>query len=139
MPIWSPGRHIPVLFSSISSKYCFNVPKEFANIFRRSLFQAFGQDKENYECNLTRKRNAMKSIITEKNWESSPFWNPESTELESGIQYSESGIHRVGSRIQDCHGFPYMGRLFIHVLKLPLIDWMVQRTSLMNPEVPPKC
>ena len=30
--------------------------------------------------------------------------------LESGIQYSESGIHRVESRIQDCHGFPYMGR-----------------------------
>ena len=30
--------------------------------------------------------------------------------LESGIQYSESGIHRMKSRIQDCHGFPYMGR-----------------------------
>ena len=59
----------------------------------------------------TRKRNAKKSIKTEKNLESSPFWNPESTELESGIQYSESGIHRVESRIQDCHGFPYMGRL----------------------------
>ena len=36
--------------------------------------------------------------------ESSSFWNPESTVLESGIQYSES-------RIQDCPGFPYMGRL----------------------------
>ena len=58
----------------------------------------------------TRKRNAKKSIKTEKNLESSPFWNPESTELESGIQYSESRIHRVESRIQDCHGFPYMGR-----------------------------
>ena len=30
--------------------------------------------------------------------------------MESGIQYSESGIHRVESTIQDCHGFPYMGR-----------------------------
>ena len=30
---------------SFTSKYCFNVPKEFANMFRRSLFQAFG-----YEC-----------------------------------------------------------------------------------------
>ena len=30
--------------------------------------------------------------------------------LESGIQYSESGIHRVESRIQECHGFPYMGQ-----------------------------
>ena len=58
----------------------------------------------------TRKRNAKKSIKAEKKLESSPFWNPESTELESGIQYSESGIHRVESRIQDCHGFPYMGR-----------------------------
>ena len=34
------------------SKYCFNVPaKEFANMFRRSLLQAFGQDKKNYKCN----------------------------------------------------------------------------------------
>ena len=32
-----------------------------------------------------RQRNARKSIKTEKNLESSPFWNPESTELESGI------------------------------------------------------
>ena len=51
-----------------------------------------------------------KASKQKKNLESSPFWNPESTELESGIQYSESGIHRVESRIQDCHGFPYMGR-----------------------------
>ena len=51
-----------------------------------------------------------KALKQKKNLESSPFWNPESTELESGIQYSESGIHRVESRIQDCHGFPYMGR-----------------------------
>ena len=42
--------------------------------------------------------------------ESSPFWNPESTVLESGIQYPESGIHSVESRIQECSGFPYMGR-----------------------------
>ena len=63
----------------------------------------------------TRKRNAKKSIKTGKNLESSPFWNPESTELESGIQYSESGIHRVESRIQDCHGFPYMGRDFPYI------------------------
>ena len=52
-----------------------------------------------------------KALKQKKNLESSPFWNPESTELESGIQYSESGIYRVESRIQDCHGFPYMGRV----------------------------
>ena len=51
-----------------------------------------------------------KALKEKKNLESSPFWNPESTELESGIQCSESGIHRVESRIHDCHGFPYMGR-----------------------------
>ena len=28
----------------------------------------------------------------------------------TGTQYLESGIHIVESRIQDCHGFPYMGR-----------------------------
>ena len=77
----------------------------------------------------TRKRNAKKSIKTEKNLESSPFWNPESTELESGIQYSESGIHRVESRIQDCHGFPYMGR---HVCMWAYdIDLMHQGQFLM--------
>ena len=69
----------------------------------------------------TRKRNAKKSIKTEKNLESSPFWNPESTELESGIQYSESGIHRMESRIQDCHGFPYLGRKLSRILPAPLV------------------
>ena len=42
--------------------------------------------------------------------ESSSFWNPESTVLESGIRNPESGIHSMKSRIQDCPGFPYMGR-----------------------------
>ena len=58
----------------------------------------------------TRKRNAKKSIKNSKKLESSPFWNPESTVLESGIQYPESGIHSVESRIQECPEFPYMGR-----------------------------
>ena len=58
----------------------------------------------------TRKRSAKKSIKTGKKMESSSFWNPESTVLESGIQYPESGIHSMESRIQDCPGFPYMGR-----------------------------
>ena len=42
--------------------------------------------------------------------ESTSFWNPESTVLESGIQCPGSGIHSMESRIQDCPGFPYMGR-----------------------------
>ena len=33
--------------------------------------------------------------------------NPSFTEKESGIQFLESGIHGVESRIQDCPGFPY--------------------------------
>ena len=65
----------------------------------------------------TRKRSAKKSIKTGKKMESSTFWNPESTVLESGIQYPESGIHSMESRIQDCPGFPYMGRCI--PLKLP--------------------
>ena len=55
-----------------------------------------------------------KALKQKKKLESSPFWNAESTELESGIQCSESGIHRVESRIHDCHGFPYMGRVLKH-------------------------
>ena len=51
------------------------------------------------------------------------FWNPEYSSRNSqsqsrnhvlltntGIRYLESGIHSVESRIQDCPGFPYMGR-----------------------------
>ena len=65
-----------------------------------------------FQCSKirTRKRSAKKSIKTGKKMESSTFWNPESTVLESGIQYPESGIHSMESRIQDCPGFPYMGR-----------------------------
>ena len=41
-------------------------------------------------------------------------WNPESKfrwSTKTGIQYLESGIHGVESRIQNCPGFPYMGRI----------------------------
>ena len=55
----------------------------------------------------TRKRSAKKSIKTGKK-NLALFWNPESTVLESGIQYPESGIHSMESNIQDCPGFPYM-------------------------------
>ena len=34
--------------------------------------------------------------------------NPSSTDKESEIQYLESGIHGVESRIQSCLGFPYV-------------------------------
>ena len=40
-------------------------------------------------------------------------WNPDckvQLKKKSGIQYLESGIHGVESRIYDCLGFPYMGR-----------------------------
>ena len=36
--------------------------------------------------------------------------NPSSTDKESGIQYLESRIHSVESRIEDFLGLPYMGR-----------------------------
>ena len=35
--------------------------------------------------------------------------------LESGIQYPGSGIHSMESRIQDCPGFPYMGRHLVQM------------------------
>ena len=35
---------------------------------------------------------------------------PTSIDKESGIQYLESGIHGVESRIPDCLGFHYLGR-----------------------------
>ena len=68
----------------------------------------------------TRKRSAKKSIKTGKKMESSSFWNPESTVLESGIQYPESGIHSMESRIQDCPGFPYMGWIICQIEPKPL-------------------
>ena len=69
-----------------------------------------------FEHEKEMRRKALKH--TQKNLESSPFGNPESTELESGIQYPESGIHSVESRIQDSPGFPYMGRIIISGLKV---------------------
>ena len=33
------------------------------------------------------------------------YWNP----------YLESGIHSVESRIQDCPGFPYIGKWFLAI------------------------
>ena len=43
-------------------------------------------------------------------------WNPEFKFhwQRSGIQYLESGIHGVESRIQDCLGCPYVGWAFVH-------------------------
>ena len=38
--------------------------------------------------------------------------NPSSTDKWSGIQYLESGIHGLDSRVQDCLRFPHMGRSF---------------------------
>ena len=38
--------------------------------------------------------------------------NSSSTDKESWIQYLESEIHGVESRIQDCFGFLYMERIF---------------------------
>ena len=54
------------------------------------------------------------------------LWNPESWDLESGIQFKKSGIpvmigirnlssSNKASGIQDCLGFPYMGWLFPRV------------------------
>ena len=34
-----------------------------------------------------------------------------SADKECAIEYLESGLHGVESRIRDCLGFPYMGRL----------------------------
>ena len=73
------------------------------------------------------------------------LWNPKSWALESGILLKESGIpqksgihnpnstdkdrnppllsgiHSVESRIQDCPGFPYVGRQEVVGLKRPTI------------------
>ena len=45
------------------------------------------------------------------------IWDPGSTDKESRIQYLESGIHGVESRIQDGLGFLYMWR------RIKCYDW----------------
>ena len=62
----------------------------------------------------TRKRNAKKSIKTEEKFGIQPFL--------------ESGMHRVESRIHDCHGFPYMGRCdaFLYVCSVCLRRFISQ-------------
>ena len=74
------------------------------------------------------------------------LWNPKSlgfgfrntynAGLESGLQYLESGIHDMESKIQDClgfhgakvsrvSGFPWMDSSDTNVLKLKLVQWDV--------------
>ena len=38
-------------------------------------------------------------------------WNPVPSTSSPGLQFLESGIRDVESRIQDCLGFSFMGRL----------------------------
>ena len=45
--------------------------------------------------------------------------NPRSNDKESGIQYLESRIHGVESRIQDFLGFPFIGRKIFVACLLP--------------------
>ena len=55
--------------------------------------------------------------------------NPRSSDKESGIQYLESRIHGVESRIQDFLGFPFIGRkIFVACLllfQLPFQIWPI--------------
>ena len=41
----------------------------------------------------------------------------------TGIQYLESGIYSVESRIQDCPRFPYMGRPYALLFETFSICW----------------
>ena len=47
------------------------------------------------------------------------IWSPGSTDKEFRIQYLESGIHVVESRIQDFLGFPFIGRKIFVACLLP--------------------
>ena len=58
------------------------------------------------------------------NLESSHLWNPESTDV-------ESGIHSVESGIQDSPGLPYMGRTISH-LKLQWMPLNISTLSVLN-------
>ena len=49
--------------------------------------------------------------------------NPSFTEKESEIQYLESEIHWAESKIQDCLGFPYMGRKIGHIMLISQIQF----------------
>ena len=52
--------------------------------------------------------------------------------LEAEIQYLESRIHSVKTRIQDCLGFPYKGRIIPQInllLSLSLSLSLCERTK----------
>ena len=51
-----------------------------------------------------------KTLKQKKIWNPALFGVRNPLSWNFGIQYSESGIHRVESRVQDCHEFPYMGQ-----------------------------
>ena len=62
--------------------------------------------------------------------------NPLPTDKESGIQYLESGIQGVGSRISDCLGFHYLRRFMNDFYRFGrYFCWQVypnQNTNLKN-------
>ena len=46
----------------------------------------------------------------------------------SGIQYLQSGIDSLESKIQDCLGFSYMGQKINHMgLSQSLLNWLCRR------------
>ena len=73
-----------------------------ANIGIRKIFACGIRNPGNFSCGIRNPRlwNPNNDLNS----------NPNSTDKESGIQFLESGIHDVESRIQDCPGFPYKGR-----------------------------
>ena len=47
----------------------------------------------------------------------------------TGIQYLESGIHGMESRIQDCLGSPYMGRSFtLYIYTIVYLVFCISQT-----------
>ena len=65
------------------------------------------------------------------------IWILDSTDKESGIQCLESRVHGVESRIQDCLGFPYLGRSLDYSKKyeksnLFCFGWTVFVTSVVS-------
>ena len=101
---------------SMSPSLLYHKPFRNCNAFCKS------KKKTNLLCLLTTSFNIArfghenevrrKALKPGKKWNPALFgiWNPLCWNPESSTRNPESGIHIMESRIQDCPGFPYMGR-----------------------------
>ena len=99
-----------------------------------------GQKKVFASCKEIQIPESKKFLLVESGIQLKQFGIPQkignrnlsSIDKDRGIQWPESGIHGVEPRIQDCPGFPYMGRKVFTGL---VLLWTILKRSLKTKNI----